>query len=222
MSKLSKLPSQVSTEDLIAALEKNEATTEILEYKNDILPFLGFYGLQSGGYPVNTAIIFNLYKQWSKNPSSRNTFGLEVNKYLFIKQIGKKWYYYINFNALKLSEKSFKLLKKNTRDKRKSPTYTKHFNSFLKHYNIRSGNTFIPFYGLYHLYDSWCYKNKAKAMGYKTLHDFCALHFNSKRINDSKGLAFSIHKDIKYHINEKIIEEIKEARKKEKKSKGKK
>ena len=226
--KLSKLPSQYNTEDLLAALDKidgrkSEPTqpieSETLEYKNDILPFLGFYGLQAGAYPVYKKLIYTLYRQWSKEPVNERTFSLEANKYIFLKQLGKREYYYINQSSLKISEKSFKLLKKQTQDVTKSPRYTTHFNNFLKQHDIKSGNLYIPFYGIYYLYDIWCFKiNRKKKMGYRNLFNFCTLNFKQKRIDDSRGIAFALNKNIKKHLNEKQLEEIRKARENEKKA----
>lgn len=218
---LKKLPSQINTEDLLAALEKSELpkqiTPEVIEYKNDILPFISFYEITPGAFPVYRKVIYNLYKQWSKDPVSSKVFSLEICKYIFSKQKNNtKYYYYINISAFKLAEKSFKLLKKQTIDRKKSPIYQKHFNAFLKHYDIHSGKTYIPFPEIYHLYDLWTFKNNKKPMAYKTVHSFCRLNFEEKRIGNSKGVAFALNPSIKTYINEKIKKETYKKDKEEK------
>lgn len=217
--KLNKLPSEISTEDLLKSINTaQDAQESIKEPHSDVTRFLTHYELQSGAYPVRQSVIYRLYRAWSKDPDERYAFGVEAAKYLFSRQIGPKYYYLINKDAFKLEDRSYQLLK--NRDKRKSPAYQKHFQNFLNAHSIQKGKIYIPCYAIHNLYKQWA--GKRPALSYGSLFQFLELHFKSKRVETSKARAFGLSDNIKDYISEEKIKELKEARKRKSKRKNKK
>ena len=211
----SKLPSALSTEELLEIASKNTPIDDIdtsesgIEAPNDAVKFLLRFNLRPGGFPIQCSLLYKLYTASTHNSVSRHTFGTQCGLYLYQRQIGTKNYYLINEPAFTLSTRAFKLIAKKKKNPLTKPTYQKHFESFLKHHNLKKGKTYIPFYALYHIYDKWCFSIKRKQpMGYVTLHKFCVLYFKSKRINDSQGLMFAVSSNIMEHITTYEIKEI--------------
>jgi hypothetical protein len=219
---LNKLPSAITTEELLKYAETQ--TTEVIEEssnpQNDAVKFLLNFNIKSGGYPIRKNLLYQLYRTSSTVPLKPRVFAAEVAKYIYKRQIGKFEYYLINEPSFILSKKAFKLVENKKKPRIKSPTYQKHFEAFLEHYNIKKGKTYIPFYALHYLYDKWCFKIKRKQpLGYNNLHDFFAIYFKYKRIGDSKAHVFAISNNIMEHITPDEIKEIEKSRQTKSKSK---
>lgn len=218
--KFNKLPTELSVEDLVAATSQ-DGPEQVLESKNDVIPFLTHFQLKQGAYCVNKRVIYDLYRRWSKEPLTNISFNIEANKYLFSRQIGKNEYFLINEDSFKLERRSFQLISKK-RDKRKSPRFVQHFNNFLTECSISEGSTYIPSYGLHKVYKDWCKRiGKKPRLSYNILFQFFDLQFKSKRVHTSKGKAFAVSENIKELISEEDIKSIQEARKRKSKIKNK-
>lgn len=218
---LNKLPSHLTTEELLSSLEKAkedvpEEKDEYITYSSNVAEFLACFKIDRGGVPIRGQLLYNIYCQYTSERVTKQVFGRECLKYLFQRQIGPHLYFLINIQNSTLINTLTKLKNRGKRDKRKSAAFRKHFESFLKHYNITEGNTFVPGYALFYLYDKWCYKiNKRHQFSDKTFHQFCTVYFLSKRTGNSRGLSFGVS-NIQDVISEKEIEEIKKARERKK------
>lgn len=228
-----KLPNTEELNKLIEIATSEEKETEdhtiVLEHKNDVLPFITHFNIQQGTNPVDKRLLYDLYREWSKNPVIRTIFTLEIGKYLYSFYRANKQYFLINLQTIKVSTLIFDYIKNRKIDKRKSPAWKKHFEDFLNYYNLKPGKFWIENYILYHLYDKWIYNNRRRRLlGEVQFLNLAKLVFESRRKSPDTSVAFvAIDYDSipRHFLNETVIQNIREGRKlrygrkKEKKSK---
>jgi hypothetical protein len=211
------LPSQLSYEELINLLDSNEQepTNEILEYMNDVVPFLTNYGITPGETPVSKKLLYKLYKTYSKNPIQSFEFNSKVGEYITEKT---NQYYYINKDNFAISAYIYQESQK--KDKTKSLTYQKHFNWFISERQLSSGNKWLEGFILFFIYKDFCKSRRINPkLGYVNYHKFLKLHFQYKRIKGNRSLWFKIDMDTYNLLNEEEKNVIREARQKKGRSK---
>lgn len=210
------LPSQLSYEELINLLDSEETkTTEIIEYMNDIVPFLTNYGITPGNTQVSKKLLYKLYKMYSKNPVSAFDFNTKVGEYITENNAN---YYYINQDNFSISRHIYKESEK--KDKTKSLTYQKHFNWFLTEREIKSGNKWVEGFILFFIYKDFCKSRRINnKLGYVNYHKFLKLHFQHKRIKGNRSLWFKIDEATYNLLSEEEKNVIREARQKKRWSK---
>ena len=205
------LPSQLSYEELINLLDSSEPEKEeILEYMNDIVPFLTNYGITPGDSPVSKKLLYKLYKTYSKNPDSQSSFNTKVGEYITDKS---STYYYINKDNFAISKYIYKEVEK--KDKTKSLTYQKHFNWFMQEREIKAGHKWLEGFILFFIYKDFCKSRKINnKLGYVNYHKFLKIHFQYKRVNGNRSLWFKIDENTYNLLSEEEKNVIREARQK--------
>jgi len=195
-----KLPSTVDLDTLLEALKSNEPV--VIEDTSDVNTFIAQFNILPGSYPISKAYLYKLYKGWSKNPISRNSFTIHLNRYF----ISSQYKFCIDKPALNISPELQKLLAPK-RKYTKNPNNHKHFKYFLDKYNIKEGNYWIEGYILFSLYDSWTYQiRKEKPIKQYIFLELCEIFFETKTIDNTK--YFQVDKSILNHLSEKIMEEL--------------
>jgi hypothetical protein len=214
---LKKLHNSFSEEELLNLLDQKE-TTEVkedpkLEYRNDIPLFLSAYNVLPGEHCVSKRVLLELYRAWSNKSVRPSTFYYHISKYLIIHQKGPKHYYLINESAINISTKAYALVKENSIDKTKSPTYKKHFEQFLKDMNIVPGDYYVETFILFKVYDNWHYSKKMKKnpLGNTQLFNYFKLYFTHRRKTDSQMQWFAVDRSILNNFTEQQLERIKTA-----------
>lgn len=218
------LPNTLTQEELLKILK--EDPSEIKEEDNqtdDILGFVSFFNLKPGKNLVPKKLIYQLYQYWSKAPISSNNFFNKFTLYFQPTGYGHRTSFYLNLESINISKRLLKLIDKHTRIKTKSPTYKRHFESFLNHYKLKAGKIWIESYILYYLYDKWTYKIKKKhPLSKEQFYNFCKLYFPKNRITTSSVLFYQVDDIIYKIITRKEVEEIRKGvRDKNKKEKNK-
>jgi hypothetical protein len=156
------LPTDYELEELLKLVNSSKDDPHVygdLE-PNDIVLFLSTFEIQPGQNLVLHKLIYQLYKLWSKQPLNHQHFSIEMAKFILPKDVDNRHYYLINSSAFKLSAKSYQLIAAKTIDKTKSKNYRRHFDAFLKHYDLKPGKCWLESYLIYYLYDLWTYKKK--------------------------------------------------------------
>lgn len=176
---MKKLARELDLETILEALNnKKDEEYKDDEYHNDIVGFLHFYNIENGKQKVSKRLLYRLYKQWSDNPLESRQFNSQLG--IFIESSNE--FYLINQKSLDLAASAYRNLQKRHRDKTKQVKYKKHFENFLKFYNIKEGTQYVPWFVLYHLYDKWVYNNKTKNVLTEMFFAiFCDLYFPRKR-----------------------------------------
>lgn len=199
----------IPKEDLLASLE-GEEREEILEDVDDVVPFLSHFNIRPGEYPVNKTLLYELYKQWSKNPVTGRRFSVKVGYYIPFKEFHRKWCFIINVTAFTLNRKTFDLFNEKP-DKRKSPLYRQHFENFIRKYNLDKEEVWVPGYVLFHMYDKWTYRiKKHHPIGRHNFVQFCNIYFKKKRHKDSKAFCYLTTIDVFKHVPLEHIEQLEE------------
>src|ERR1700733_1548250 len=105
MDEHNKLPHLATEQELLDAISKEEPapTVSIQQptFGNDIVSFLSFYEIQPGKDKVRFQMMYHLYRLWSKDPVSKETFGRHMARYIGGSRGGS---YNINLNTLRLTE----------------------------------------------------------------------------------------------------------------------
>jgi hypothetical protein len=209
---ISKLPNELSIEDLINSAESDPSPVQKINLeKNDVVLFLTFYDIKPGRNVIKKRFLYELYRKWSSNSVSKHMFGHEVGKFLPSYQIGKDSIYKLSINAFDINERLYALILKKTKNKTKSSNYMKHFEHFIKKYEIKHGTVWLESFVLYYLYDKWIYKiNKNNPLGRRQFFNFCKMYFKFKRLTKSKIMWFGIHKNIYKQLTRGEIREIRQ------------
>jgi hypothetical protein len=213
--------SDYTTEELEKALEQSPKSQESTqEYETDVPQFLAFYKIKPGKDLVNKRTIFKLYKCWSQDPLTIHKFGTQMNEFIPFHHINNQLFYHLNKKAIDISKEAYNYLLAHTHDRIKIPAWKIHFDKYLRHYNIRSGDLFIPAYVLHNLYDKFVYEtNKRFRLGYDQFLNFCRLYFMNEKLTRQQLVYFGVNKSIMEFITD---EQIKQLRKRQQRLYGKK
>ena len=212
---MKKLPSQYSTSELLNLLETMDETPELdqetlLEYTNDVVPFISNYKIQPGEVPVTKKLLYKLYNTFSEKPLTQSEFTMRIKEYIDDRGTA---YFYINKDQFAISKHIYQESKK--RDITKSLAFQKHFTWFLEEKKVEPGLKWVEGFILYYIYRDFCKERKVKPkLGYKNFHNFLKLHFKFKRVNENRSLWFRVDENIHQLLTEEEKNVIREARKK--------
>lgn len=191
---------KVSVEDLLAAATSLDESqeVEVSTDTSDVLSFVMAYGLKPGDYQVTNRLLYSLYRHWAKNPISRQSFAMELGKYIIPDSRG---YHFVDRPAFKVSQEVEKYLIKSTRSATKVKSYKRHFDNYLKKYSLKPGDYYIETFVLYYLYDKWTYGIKKKRpLGQNQFTSLCELYFKKKRNNNSRVMYFGIDRKALFQV----------------------
>ena len=190
-----RLPNEQSLEELLKTIEDTKDES-IVGVTDDVFIFISTFNVLPGTHTVLKKAMYTLYKNWSKDPVSSYTFSLKMSKHFKTHMKGPKHYYELNLDSFNIERETLTLLEKANSKQFKSPNWQKHFESFLQHYNITKGKTWVQSYVLMHFYDKWCYKNKKKnLLSEISFFNFCKIYFEYKRNSESRMMWFGINEE---------------------------
>lgn len=196
-----KVPHVLNTEDLLRVIESShkeepeKEVPEILEYTNDILPFLSKFNIIPGDKMIKKNLLFSIYKAWSKNPKKKKEFILEMNKYFRVRSPDGSNYFYINKNAMSLTHEIYQKYKKHNK-KVTSRHWVQHFEDFLNYHALESKNYWIHINILYFLYEKYLHERKLNTspsaiLNKHNFESFCNLYLQKKITKDGPVYAVS-------------------------------
>lgn len=218
-----KLPSQLTEQELLDLLNSEdvpESTVQIFDYKDDIVPFMGFYNITPGTSPVSKKLIYKLYKTYSKEPLDSLNFTIQLGKFVS----HDRDHFLVNLDNFAISNHIYEAEK--TREKTKSISYQKHFNWFIDNAGVQTGSSWVEGFLIFHQYKDFCRERRVTPkLGYVNFHKFLKLHFQYRRVKENRALWFRVNYETanKYTEQEKevIRDGRKETRGREKKGKRK-
>lgn len=193
MDEQKKLPHLATEQELLEAISKDEPAPTISiqqpTFGNDIVSFLSFYQIQLGEDKVRFRMLYHLYRLWSKDPVSKETFGKQIALYLGPSHGS----YNINLGTLRLTEEAFRLVNEQTVNKAKSVPWRQHYESFLSHYSITPGKYYIESYILFSLYKEYIETTDRKALSYVQFNNLSKVYFKDRKQNDNGVYLFGIN-----------------------------
>lgn len=218
------LPSKISTEDLIKALETIESnegdvspeelnfSKKILETsEDDILAFMATFKLEQGPNLINSAYLYKVYRSWSKNASGTITFNLKLSNYLDFKVKNVNKYYYVNNSELNISESAKTLFIKKTKIFSGDKKTKNKFDAFIKKfglYPVKQG-VWVRAYLVFYFYDNWSYDTgKMMPLNTKSFLSMCNIYFKTKAPEGRSH--YYVNKDFLDYINPEFIQKAKE------------
>lgn len=208
---LNKLITELTEEELLKLLEDKEGDNfNLTDYKNDLLEFISFYQLRPGTNKVTPAILFELYKLWSKKPIKQKAFTKQMGEMLPTERTFSLRYYLLNCPQNSVLGYVIKYLK--THNKTHSKVYKQHFDNFLKKYEIKNGSFFIKDFVLFDLYDQWVYQiRKRRPFSYNQFQNFCKLYFEHKYIEPNNW--YGVDQSIIRYLSEEMTHALKTKKK---------
>lgn len=208
MSRL--LPSQLTEEEILALLDSDEVeddTAQIFDYKDDVVPFMGFYKITPGHNLVSKKLLYKLYKAYSKQPLDNLNFNIQLGQYL---QPAAN-HFHINQDTFAISQAVYQAEK--TRDKTKAIVYQKHFDWFITEGQVQKGTFWIEGFILFYIYKDFCKQRRVSPkLGYVNFHKFLKLHYPYRRIKENRSLFFRVDEKTAKTFTEEDCVKIREAR----------
>jgi hypothetical protein len=220
----SKLPSEISLEELLASIEQETTGDQ----DSSVLAFINYFKLAQGKYKVRRTTLYNLYRKWTPEPVDSRAFGCVLTNYFELKDSGKIYYYMLNIEPLALTQLAQDQKNAKNWSKSRLPYQRRHFEDFLKKHEIKPGKMYLEGFLLHYLYDRWTYKNRyLKQLGYVNFSKMCRLYLKHERRTISRISWFGVDPIITTYLSQELIDELRQyrkeylERKKEKQSKNK-
>lgn len=204
---MNKLPGQLSIDELLNALEKEENHDSNATSLDDniVLSFVQRFSLTSGEHKVRVNLLWKLFKMWA--PWHGLTRG----------EFGKRLYQIIpsNNNYIKLTKENQELAdkidvlfhKKNQALKH-TGVYKIRFEHFLKVHNLSPGDLYVEADILYYLHDKWCYNQRPSKspLGENTFNGLCRLYINHKYLaGESNMVWFGVSENITQYLEKEEV-----------------
>lgn len=229
-----KLPTDLSVEELLAALNQEEATQLQQEQNPNLIPmpeytgqlpdsmpiysFIEAFRLKPGPHNVSSQILFKLYKMWNKKDGrNHGSFTMELCKYIpkIHTQANKQdiFYFKVNERGAKLAYYVDQYYKFNKRKYFTVKDYRKHYEKFFEDIQLKQGPIFVEADVLYHVYDTYMYKNKRKSHPYTRFELICKLFFECKFFDGTATPWFGVSENIKQLISPEAVANWREGRK---------
>jgi hypothetical protein len=208
-----RLPNEQSLEELLKTLEETK-DENIVGVTDDVFIFISTFNILPGNETVLKQSVYTLYKNWSKDPISKYSFSIKMSKHFKVHMKGPRYYYEINLNSFQVEKETLVLLEKSKTNITKRPSGQKHFESFLKHYDIKKGKVWVQSFVLMHFYDKWCYKNKKKnLLSESSFFNFCKIYFEYKRNSESRMMWFGLNEEfVKANLSQQKLTYLQRAR----------
>lgn len=209
MDEQKKLPHLATEEELLEAISKEEPapTVSIQQptFGNDIVSFLSFYEIQLGKDKVRFKMLYHLYKLWSKDPVSKETFARQMAMYLGDSKAG---YYSINKGTLRLTEEAFKLVNEQTVNKAKSVPWRQHYEAFLHFYKITPGKYYLESHILFSIYKDYIITTDRKALSYLQFNNLSKVFFKDCKQTETGMYLFGINDSIREVLTEERLADL--------------
>lgn len=210
------LPHEISTEELLASLGSDISLDKEIKpsFNDPILSFLQAFNIKPGTKLVSGALLHRIFKLWfTESRIDRRNFNRQMAVYIPSRLVSTKRFYSVQENVLQLAAKFEEIESTRTIDKTKSKKWQKNFETFLEENNLKSGNTYIEGDILYYIYNRWLDQSRKKPLfSYHVFGNMCRLHFDLKRLSDSKINWYGVNSNIKGLITKEEVERWRKGR----------
>lgn len=185
---MKKLPSHITNEELLAALESADEV-ESTNWENDVPHFLSKFKLDQGKFKVGSALLYKLYKLYSKAAVSRLT--LTVSASQFIPYDGK--HFLVNIPAMKIAKVVHTGRQERKVNFNANDNIKKHYEQFVRVRRLSRGTTWVEGVLFHEIYRFYCIDTKQKSrLNYQNFTTVSKMYFKDKRIGSSKGYWYAI------------------------------
>ena len=228
MSERQKLPTEISTEELLELMKQlpepsaqpkiqTAIAKEEFVSSNIIVSFVMAFHFQPGEYLVHTKVLFKLFKNWSNSDISIREFTINLNYYIPSKYTNGKTFFCLNFDGLTIAniidKRQFK-----TRHQGLPVHSVKRFKKWIAETKLQKGDIYIESDILYFIFDTWCYKKKISTPRYTNFVIYLKRVFNHVRLRNEGMTWLGVNEEIYNCITEDAVKNWRYYR--EKKNKG--
>lgn len=210
-----KLPHQLSVDELLKLLDTLQPEDKKRTVQTSpVLSFIQAFNIVPGKQLIHNKLLFRLFKLWKPDSvMEKRNFTIQLSSYI-PRHNPKSPFFTIDTNTIQINEKLIKLVEEKTMDKTKSKYYNRHFLKFLKDTGLSEGKIYIENDILYYVYNNWLdTKPKKTKLGPTQFMLFCDLHFDRKRLSNSKLAWYGVSKEIYNLIDTKSVQNWRDGRK---------
>lgn len=209
---MTKLPHQISTDDLLNALNEAE-DIESTEWTNDVPHFLSHFKMEQGQYKVPTHLLYSLYKLYSKQPVDQRSFTFTISQFL-VRDGSRNPYYLVNIKPMRIAKVVNTKLKETQFNVTANLALKKHYDLFLKECKVRKGRTWVEALIFYEIYRHYCIDKRIKVrFNNHTFIKISRLYFKTRRIGHSRSTWFNVDNEIvSRFLTEDMIKRVNERR----------
>lgn len=201
---MSRLPHQISTDDLLSALDEAE-DIETTEWTNDVPHFLSHFKIEQGTYRVRADLLYKLYLLYSKNPIKQAAFTYTISQFL-VRNGTRYEYYLINIKPVRIAKVVNTKIKSREVHTTANLALKKHYEKFLLDCGVHKSTTWIEGIILYEIYRHYCINKRIKIrFAPDKFIKISKLYFKTRRIGESRAAWFGIDTNI---INRFLTEDM--------------
>jgi hypothetical protein len=212
----------LSVEELLASLETEDES--IATSTNPVIAFIQTFEIKEGKNKIPLPSMYKLFTAWwNKGGFTATKFHVEFSSYFAKHGHGDNYshfHYKLDNNVNDIIKHTEFYRKSREQNKVKSKFYRRHFENFLNKFNIKAGSLHVEGDVLYHLYDTWCYKNKRIPLTYNSFVSICSLYFDQKYFKNSEIVWYGVDSNIKEHISATAVSNWRQGRQRREKSKN--
>lgn len=203
----------ISIEDLLGALD-NDVSDEH-STGNNVHDFVLAFDFKPGETKIKGALIFQLFATWNtKEKIGKMAFYQMLNK--FFPQEDGRPIYWLNKEATQIfkhiEDQKKSWIPRAAQNTLKNKRIRINLERFIEEYGIKAGNLYIESDIFYHIYDTWCYKNRRNSMSYNRFVNTIMLFFKYKRLGEEQAKWFGLDESIKQHIDVEAVKNWRQGR----------
>lgn len=213
-----KSQNDISIDDLLKALDtkKPDASDVVVDDDDIVLAFIQTFKIEEGNYKIHADLIYRLFTTWAKKPVNKGKFFTEFKKYFQPYDTTRVYKLNKDINDIVKHFKDQKTIFENKISNRSilSKAVQANFKKFLQECDIKNGPLYVEADIFYHVYDTWCYRNRKKPLSYLRFSNMAQLFFDYKRFKGSLVVWFALDPSIKQHIDKNAVLNWRTGRKK--------
>jgi hypothetical protein len=189
---MSRLPHNISTEDLLASLE-NAEDIDTTEWTNDVPQFLSHFKFEQGQYRVRSSLLYKLYKLYSKHPITQIEFSLTTSQFIQLYQS----YFFLNVKPIKIAKVVHTKDSVGKINLTANLAFKRHYEGFLRDCRVKKGKTWVEGLIFHEIYRHYCIDKKIKnRITYINFIKVGKLYFTQRRIGSSRAVWFAIDNEL--------------------------
>lgn len=198
----------ISDEDLLNILstgvERQPITSEQWHSLYQLTPvhhFLEVFNIKSGDYPIKSHILCYIYNLYNNQNMQTRQFSKQASKFITFNK-GK---FSINQSMFVMTDLELKLVEKKLakKSKEQSKNYLHHYEYFLKHYNLESGEIEVSENIFYVLYVEWAKRHSKFRLTKQVFINYSKLFVNYTFTNNT--YTFFINNNYKELVTTKQL-----------------
>lgn len=211
----------ITDEELLKMLESAEESDEVVEYTNNVVPFLSKYNIKSGDERVPVKTLYKLYKVYTINYCDYRRFRNYITDIFPVTGKGVASYCLVDIEAMTVAKLYFELANEKKIGYVISDSNMRLLDNYLERDGLDRGDNMIEGFVLYELYKNH-YKKVGRKPKWKVDTYYKIMKMNFDHSTKNRRIWFGVSNAFRESLSLKDIENIRKSREKKRRSKSKK